>query len=126
MKHFNPAYGNGGIKINEIIGNKAFINFLSNKNQTIYDKGLMNAIRAMIGKEFEEEYPIVKYQDMIVVHLKFMQPNMLIVDKKYTVSDFIAGFGGKFGIFAQLTGWSFLGILNILILIIKIIVSQTY
>ena len=57
---------------------------------------------------------------MIVVHLRFLQPKINIIDVKYTWSDLIAGFGGKFGIFAQITGWSFLGILNLLLAIIKL------
>ena len=88
------------------------------------DQGLRSAIKALIdgtaNGQFEEDYPVAKYQDLLVVHLRFLQPRINIVDTKYTWSDLIAGFGGKFGIFAQLTGWSFLGILNLFILIIKI------
>ena len=108
----------------KITGNKVFVNFLSDKNQTILDQGLRNAIKALIdgtaNGQFEEDYPVTKYQDLLIVHLRFLQPRINIVDTKYTLTDIIAGFGGKFGIFAQLTGWSFLGILNLLILIIKI------
>ena len=112
----------------KITGNKVFVNFLSDKNQTILDQGLRNAIKALIdgtaNGQFEEDYPVAKYQDLIVVHLRFLQPRINIVDTKYTLSDLIAGFGGKFGIFAQLTGWSFLGILNFLMLILKLTVSN--
>ena len=88
------------------------------------DQGLRNAIKALIdgtaNGQFEEDYPVAKYQDLIVVHLRFLQPRINIVDTKYTLSDLIAGFGGKFGIFAQLTGWSFLGILNLIMIFVKL------
>ena len=101
-----------------------FVNFLSDKNQTILDQGLRNAIKALIDHtangQFEEDYPVKKYKDLIVVHLRFLQPEFNTVDTKYTWSDFVANFGGNFGLFEQLTGWSFLGMLNLIILIFKL------
>ena len=112
----------------DITGNKVFVNFLSDKNQTILDQGLRNAIKALIdgtaNGQFEEDYPVAKYQDLLVVHFRFLQPRINIVDTKYTLSDLIAGFGGKFGIFAQMTGWSFLGIINLLLIFVKLCFIQ--
>ena len=59
------------------------------------------------------------YRDMVVVHLRFLPPRMNRIDVKYTLMDQFASFGGKFGIFAQLTGCTFLGLINILFLITK-------
>ena len=107
----------------EISGNDAFIKFLTDKNHTLLEKGLKNAINAMMPKQhfssFDEDYPQSKYRDLIVVHLKFMEPKMYMVGTKYTTPDLIANFGGNFGLFEQLTGWSFLGMLNLLLVIIK-------
>ena len=87
------------------------------------DQGLRSAIKALIdgtaNGQFEEDYPVAKYQDLLVVHLRFLQPRTNIVDTKYTWSDLIAGFGGKFGIFAQLTGCSLLAIFKIIFTIFK-------
>ena len=122
--HNTSEYYGNDRKIS-ITGNRVFVNFLSDKNYTILDQGLRNAIKALIdgtaNGQFEEDYPVAKYQDLLVVHLRFLQPRINIVDTKYTLSDLIAGFGGKFGIFAQLTGWSFLGMLNLVLLIIKLL-----
>ena len=48
-------------------------------------------------------------------------PSVEITDVKYTVFDKFANFGGNFGIFAEITGCSFLGMLNFLILLMKLI-----
>ena len=108
-------------------GNEEFINFIADYNHTLIEKGTLNALKSM-GKKFEktfvDDYNLSKYGDMIVVNLRFLEPEINMIDAKYTVSDMIANFGGKFGIFAQLTGWSFLGILNILFFIIKLLMSM--
>ena len=52
--------------------------------------------------------------------MKFMAPEVDLVDVKYTLMDKMAAFGGNFGIFAEITGLSLLGFLNILILLLKI------
>ena len=59
------------------------------------------------------------FNDAIIVDLNFVLPEVDYVDVKYTLLDKIANFGGKFGIFAQLTGCSLLGLLNIVMIILK-------
>ena len=59
------------------------------------------------------------YKNATIVHLKFMKPELELVDVKYTFMDKISNFGGKFGIFAQLTGWSLIGIINLCIVLLK-------
>ena len=58
--------------------------------------------------------------DMIIVHLTVLKPEVDIIDVKYTTADQFAKFGGNFGIFAQITGCSFLVLLNIFILMFKL------
>ena len=60
--------------------------------------------------------------NLIIVHLKFPSSNvdMTILDARYTWSDQIASFGGIFGIWGELTGITFLGIINICLNIVKL------
>ena len=51
--------------------------------------------------------------------MKFLKPEITLIDLQYSFLDRFAIFGGKFGIFAQLTGSSFLGLLSITIMIMK-------
>ena len=60
----------------------------------------------------------------IIVHLRFQTPEIEYIDVKYTFMDKLAIFGGNFGIFETITGWSFLGMVNLLILIIKSFFSR--
>ena len=59
------------------------------------------------------------FLDMIIVHLNFRQPEIDKINAKYTWLDNFAQFGGNFGIFAELTGCTFLGLLNICFFMIK-------
>ena len=60
---------------------------------------------------------------MIVVKLYFKTPtiDLTVLDSRTTLSDKIANFGGTFGIWAELTGFSLLGIINLIILMMKLI-----
>ena len=60
-----------------------------------------------------------RMNDIIIVHLRFIEPEMDQIDAKYTKMDQFAKFGGNFGIFAEITGISFLGLLNLFIIILK-------
>ena len=59
------------------------------------------------------------YEYAIIVHLKFMEPDITEIGVKYTLMDKLAMFGGNLGIFETITGWSLLGIINLLFLCIK-------
>ena len=52
--------------------------------------------------------------------MKFMAPKVDLIDVKYTPMDKMAMFGGNFGIFVEITGWSLIGFLNLLVIITKI------
>ena len=88
------------------------------------DKGLKNFLKSINYPA--EHYDSKSGENLIVVHLKFMQPNIDIVDTKYTWLDKFASFGGKFGIFAQLTGCSLLGLLNLCFLTFKLLFTSHY
>ena len=46
-------------------------------------------------------------EDMVIVHMNILKPEVDVIDVKYTLADKFAKFGGNFGIFAQITGCSF-------------------
>ena len=111
-------------------GSKAFCDFLllntSNNETTMFDKGLKNAHDKMFldpDKMYILDFINTRLDmlnDMIIVHLSIMEPNIDIVDAKYKLFDKLAMLGGHFGIFAEITGCSLLILLNILILLFKL------
>ena len=103
-------------------GSLAFWDYLMDENMTIIDYGLRNLYNKFPGQKFDV-YPDKNFGDLIVVHLKFKKPEVNIISPKYTIFDMIGNFGGQFGLFEQVTGASFLGLINIVILIFKLIIS---
>ena len=103
-------------------GENAFLELFYDANDTLFDKGFYN-MQDSIAPDSEKggiRYQRAKvYQNAIIVHLKFMKPEVELVDVKYAPMDKISNFGGKFGIFAQLTGWSLIGIINLCIVLLK-------
>ena len=74
--------------------------------------------------KYEKGNPLLNYannlvENSIMIHLKFMKPEIDFIDVKYSLIDKVATFGGNFGIFEMVTGWSLFGILNITLLIFK-------
>ena len=108
-------------------GQKVFCDYFLDINYTIIDKGIRNAFESIPDfkghtKDFMASN-FVKYEDLIVIHLKILQPNINVIDVRYTLSDKIAKFGSNFGIFAQITGCSLLAILNIIVIFFKCLFS---
>lgn len=62
-------------------------------------------------------------QHLIKVHVIYQSAEvpMTVLDSRYTLSDKIANFGGTFGIWVELTGFSLLGIINMFLLVFKIL-----
>lgn len=62
-------------------------------------------------------------KNMIIVKLKYKtsEVDFTVLDAKTTLSDKIANLGGTFGIWAEVTGLSILGIINLILLVIKIL-----
>ena len=101
-------------------GEQAFSDFFYDENDTFFDTGFYNLDECMSQQsKSSKEQRAEMYKNAIIVNLRFMEPEVDMVDVKYTLMDKIANFGGKFGIFAQLTGWSLLGILNLCLVLFK-------
>ena len=111
-------------------GLKSFEDFLFDDNRTMIDQGLRNMYNLFLGgklvgsNNFEIRFSDTKYDDLIVVHLKFQQPEVNIISAKYSIFDMIGNFGGQFGLFEQITGASFLGIINLLVILLKLCISS--
>ena len=101
-------------------GEKSFVEFFYDSNNTFFDNGFYNMQDCIAPTKTGRKFQRVKmYQNAIILHLKFMKPEVELFDVKYAPMDKISNFGGKFGIFAQLTGWSLIGIINLCIVLLK-------
>ena len=99
---------------------------LYDHNETFTDQGLRRLYEAFNGGGAflsTTGYVGQSYEELIVVHLQFKQPEINIISPKYSFFDMIGNFGGQFGLFEQVTGASFLGIINLVILLLKWIFS---
>ena len=100
-------------------------------NHTLIDETLKNLTwsneysfkysRISVNTEFKRLNMTVK--NLIIVKIKYKNPivEMTVLDARTTLSDKIANFGGTFGIWAELTGISLLGIINFFVIFIKCI-----
>ena len=101
-------------------GEEAFVNFFYDRNATFVDNGSYNIHDSISWKNTRYERAKM-YKNVIIIHMKFMAPEIDLVDVKYTLMDKIANFGGNFGIFVEITGWSLLGFINLVLLMFKIV-----
>ena len=101
-------------------GSKSLCDYLLDTNHTLMKTSLKNPTKWNISKQAEH-----MIKNMIIVHMEFpsSKVDMTILESIFTWSDQIATFGGIFGIWAELTGFSFLGIINILLIIMKLLLS---
>ena len=97
---------------------------INNQSGNEPDDSYLEASRA-IGKEYMYQHA-KRATDIVIVHWRILKPEVQVIDAKYTILDKFANFGGNFGIFAEITGWSFLGILNLLILLFKLMFSTCF
>ena len=97
--------------------------YLFNKaslNHTYFERFhelIMGKSEVLQGKHLDMNW----INQIVVVHVRFLAPDVYSVELRHSVWDKFANFGGNFGIFAEITGCSFLGILNCAILILKCI-----
>ena len=107
-------------------GEEGFLDFFHDANRTFIDKGYENAYNSLQrGKFGGYEFQRAKiYEYAIIVHLKFMEPQITEVGVKYMYK--LAMFGGNFGIFETITGWSLLGIINLIINLMFLIVKSVF
>ena len=73
------------------------------------------------GTKSYDDLQKLMMNDAIIIQLKFQKPEIVAIGIKYTTDDKIAKFGGTFGIFSQLTGCTFLGLLNIIAIVLKLL-----
>ena len=86
---------------------------------------MLNDVKRMkFNVNTTDDFKVSMLNSMIVVHIRYLSPKVDFVDTTYTIWDKFANFGGNFGIFAEITGFSFLGTLNCFFLIIKYIISK--
>ena len=126
-KYMSYARKNGKISS----GNRLLKEFIMDLNDTLADSELKKYWNLFAprypGAEKRHEYETKRldiYYDLIIIHLRFMQPEFNQIDVKQSTMDKFANFGGNFGIFAEITGVSFLGILNFCILLFKIVFNS--
>ena len=107
---------------------EAFDHFLMDKNNTIEKRGFKMAFDSFterncmgFGCASYDGLRISMMDDAIIIHLKFQKPEIVAIGIKYTTDDKIVKFGGTFGIFSQLTGCTFLGLLNMFAIILKLL-----
>ena len=65
-------------------------------------------------------------KNVIIIHLKYRssEVDMTILESRYSFSEKIANFGGMFGIWAEFTGFSLLGIINVCLIVLKLLVGR--
>ena len=108
----------------KVSGSKAFIDLLMDVNKTIIDDGLRNIFDNFNSQTFVDQFPNENNGELIIVHLRFKQPEVNVIEPKYTVFDMIGTFGGQLGILEKLTGASFLGFVNLLLILFKLMFSS--
>ena len=99
---------------------KDFCSYILDYNDTIkpptWSEQATNSTRSR-----KKKFALGQFQDLIVVNLKFATPKarIIVLDARLSLYDKIAGLGGTFGLFTQLTGGSFLTLLHLMALLIK-------
>ena len=73
-----------------------------------------------IARHFMNSTIIVK------LHYKSSEVEMNKLDVRTTMTDKIANFGGTFGIWAELTGCSLLGMMNLIIISVKLLLRARF
>ena len=105
------------------VGDTAFCDyFWPNNGTTFIDKGLDKSYLSMNNIRYKVMHS-TKATDLVIIHWRILKPQINVADAKYSLLDKFANFGGNFGIFAEITGCSFLGMINFLILLFKLICS---
>ena len=89
------------IKNRECFGSKTFCEVILDDDFTLSDKALHNTQHDNKPGDI-----LNKFRNLIIVHLRFLKPQVDLIDSKYTIICKFANFGGIFGIFSQLTGCS--------------------
>ena len=73
------------------------------------------------GTFFKTAQAILDNMIIVRLHYKSSEVEMTKLEVRTTTTDKIANFGGTFGIWAELTGCSLLGLINLLIICFKLL-----
>ena len=124
----------------QLYGDQFLIEFLLDKNYSVTDKGFKTFWNSAVVNE-KDTFQNIRlmnksaiaanlnlysdvYRDMIIIHLRFLEPKINSINSKYTLMDQFAMFGGNFGIFVEMTGCSFFVLINIIIFLFKLLISR--
>lgn len=80
--------------------------------------------KVIIGKRFSKMQTLMKNAVIVRFVYESSLVNVETLDARTTFSDKIANLGGTYGIWAELTGCSLLGIIHLLIIIFKIMMQK--
>ena len=105
--------------------NKELDDLLNDVNHTFVDMGFKKAYDSLLHYKNYEDLHQIRRSKFALIHIRFLTPEFKRIDLKYSSLDRIANFGGKFGIFAQLTGCSFLVIVKIIFVLFKTFFSSS-
>ena len=131
LSHLDYHYSNGQMIIESIrskdfqcgsrncYGVEKLLQYYFDPNKTMVDPALQHMYTLKKGESYQRERAVKLLQTSIIVHLKFMKPEIDFIDVKYSTMDKLATFGGNFGIFEMISGWSLFGILNLILLTCK-------
>ena len=84
------------------------------------EESIKNPIMFNISKQAEN-----LAKNIIIVHLKFpsSKVDMTVLESRFALSDQIANIGGIFKIWSELTGFYFLGIINVFLIVMKVLIG---
>ena len=109
---------------------ETFFDYILDKNNVLVEEGFKRGFDSFLQRDSissNKNYTNLRKRfiaDAIIVHLNFQKPDVTSINLKYSTDDKFANFGGSFGIFAEIIGCSFLGLLNIFIICLKILMSS--
>ena len=115
-------------------GSSAFCEYFRDINNTLSHSLLKEAL---LSTEYEDgdrshsSYSRIARHFMnntiiVKIHYKSSEVEMNKLDVRTTMTDKIANFGGTFGIWAELTGCSLLGMINLIIISFKLLLRARF
>ena len=96
----------GDYYLGKCTSQNAFCNFLLPNNGTkLIDQGLVNVYQGLNYDMTSKVNQNIKFNqsrvsmldDMVIVHLRILKPDVQLIDAKYSINDKFANFGGNFG-----------------------------
>ena len=82
------------------------------------------AFPILVGKRFKRMQTLMKTSIVLRIIYDSSLVDVVTLDARTTFSDKIANLGGTYGIWAEFTGCSLLGIIHLLIIIFKIMMQK--